>query len=69
MTDGLGNIGTFSDFKNKYNQINKDIPVYGILFGDADDYQLLEISKLTGGKVFDGKHNLLEAFKEVRGYN
>lgn len=69
MTDGLGNIGTFNDFKSKYNNINKDIPIYGILFGDADDYQLLEISKYTGGKVFDGKNNLLEAFKEVRGYN
>ena len=63
------NIGTFADFKYQYQRLNKDIPVYGILFGDASDYQLLEISELTGGKVFDGKLNLLEAFKEVRGYN
>ncbi len=69
MTDGQGNIGTFADFKYQYQRLNKDIPVYGILFGDASDYQLLEISELTGGKVFDGKLNLLEAFKEVRGYN
>lgn len=69
MTDGHGNIGSFSGFKNNYININKDIPIYGILFGDADDNQLLEISKLTGAKVFDGKNNLLEAFKEVRGYN
>ena len=69
MTDGHGNIGSFSEFKSNYLNINKDIPIYGILFGDADDYQLLEISELTGAKVFDGKNNLLEAFKEVRGYN
>ena len=49
--------------------INKDIPIYGIMFGSANDNQLLEISKYTGGKVFDGRTNLLEAFKEVRGYN
>ena len=69
MTDGEGNVGTFGEFKRAYNRVGKDIPVYGILFGDADDEQLLEISKYTGGKVFDGKTNLLAAFKEVRGYN
>ena len=69
MTDGHGNVGTFDNFKRKYDAINKDIPIYGIMFGSADDDQLLEISKYTGGKVFDGRTNLLEAFKEVRGYN
>ena len=69
MTDGHGNVGTFDNFKRKYDAINKDIPIYGIMFGSADDNQLLEISKYTGGKVFDGRTNLLEAFKEVRGYN
>ena len=47
----------------------KDIPVYGILFGDADERQVEEITNLTGGKVFDGRTNLIEAFKTVRGYN
>lgn len=69
MTDGMGNVDTFNSFKNSYNIVNKDIPVYGILFGDADSSQLLEISEYTGGKVFDGRTNLLAAFKEVRGYN
>lgn len=69
MTDGMGNIDTFNSFKNYYNSVNKDIPIYGILFGDADASQLNEISNYTGGKVFDGRTNLLEAFKEVRGYN
>ena len=69
MTDGMGNVDSFSSFKNSYDSLKKDIPVYGILFGDASDKQLLEIGSYTGGKVFDGRTDLLEAFKEVRGYN
>ena len=39
------------------------------MFGDASSYQLDEIAKLSNAKVFDGRTNLLEAFKQVRGYN
>ncbi len=69
MTDGLGNVDTFSNFKANYDLAKNDIPIYGILFGSASDSQLKEISSYTGGKVFDGRNNLLAAFKEVRGYN
>ena len=69
MTDGMGNVDSFNSFRQVYDKLNMDIPVYGILFGSADSKQLLEISKYTGGKVFDGRTNLLEAFKTVRGYN
>lgn len=31
--------------------------------------QLKEISNMSNGKVFDGKTDLVKAFKEVRGYN
>ena len=31
--------------------------------------ELKKIAKLTNAKVFDGKTSLLNAFKEVRGYN
>ena len=31
--------------------------------------ELTEIAELTNAKVFDGRTNLLGAFKEVRGYN
>ena len=31
--------------------------------------QLEDIADLSTGKVFDGRTNLLEAFKVVRGYN
>lgn len=69
MTDGEVNIGTFRSLEHKYNSIGKEIPVYSITFGSADESQLLQIADLTNAKVFDGKTNLLGAFKEVRGYN
>ena len=39
------------------------------MFGDAEEEQLQDIADLTNAKIFDGKTNLLEAFKQVRGYN
>ena len=49
---------------NKYN-----VPIYSITFGSASEEQLEELAELTNAKVFDGRTNLLRAFKEVRGYN
>ena len=69
MTDGAVNVGSFSDLKSKYNKINKEIPIYSITFGSANERQLKEIADLSNAKVFDGKSDLLKAFKEVRGYN
>ena len=69
MTDGVPNIGSYSDLKFEYNNTNKDIPIYSITFGDADEKKLDPIATLTQGKVFNGKLDLIKAFKEVRGYN
>ena len=69
MTDGQANRGTFNDLKRAYNTYKKDIPIYSIMFGNAQEYELDEIAKLTNAKVFNGKTNLIDAFKEVRGYN
>ena len=69
MTDGDGNVGKFSDLKEAYEKVNKDIPIYSIMFGSASEEQLNRIAKLSNGKVFDGKTDLIAAFKEVRGYN
>ena len=69
MTDGEGNSGYFSDYKKAYNNLKEKIPVYAIMFGSASRYQLEEITDLSNGKVFDGRSNLLSAFKEVRSYN
>ena len=69
MTDGMSNYGTYSSLKKVYDEMGKDIPIFGILFGDADSSQLRDIARLTNATVFDGRTNLLEAFKKVRGFN
>ena len=69
MTDGQSNMGTYRNLERRYNQLSEEIPIYSIMFGDADKTQLEDIAELTNAKVFDGRTNLLEAFKEVRGYN
>ena len=69
MTDGVSNSGSFYQLEAAYNSIKKDIPIFSIMFGEASSYQLDEIAKLSNAKVFDGRTNLLEAFKQVRGYN
>ena len=48
---------------------NQDIPVFSIMFGDASDEQLNEMSELTRARTFDGKNNLVQAFKNAKGYN
>ena len=40
-----------------------------IMFGDADDSQLNELAKLTNARVFDGRSDLIGAFRSVKGYN
>ena len=69
MTDGLSNNGTYSELSRKYRNLGLDIPIYSIMFGDADATELEDIAELTNAKVFDGRVDLLKAFKEVRGYN
>lgn len=70
LTDGEVNGKLdFYDFQKKYESINKDIPVYSILFGDASSEELERIADETNAKVFDGRDNLIGAFKSVKGYN
>ena len=69
MTDGASNTGSIRELKNVYEGIGKDIPIYSIMFGDASSDQLEDVAKLTNAKVFDGRTDLLGAFKQVRGYN
>ena len=69
MTDGQGNVGRQEDLAKTYTDIGKEIPIYSIMFGYASEIQLSEIAEMSNGKVFDGKTDLIKAFKEVRGYN
>lgn len=69
MTDGRVNHGTFSDIDNYYSNHGHGVPIYNIMFGDADEDDLKRLANMSNAKVFDGRTNLLGAFKEVRGYN
>lgn len=69
MTDGMGNIGSMESLEQKYKEINKQIPIYSITFGFANEKQLDNIASFSNAKVFDGTEDLVKAFKEVRGYN
>lgn len=69
MTDGEGNDGDYSKMYDTIINAENKIPVYSIMFGNASNRQLTNIADLTSGKVFDGRTNLLDAFKAVRGYN
>ena len=69
MTDGANNMGSYANLHDSYKKVNKNIPIYSITFGDAYEGDLIDIADLTTGKVFDGKTDLVKAFKEVRGYN
>ena len=69
MTDGQANVGTYKELKEKYESINKQIPIYSITFGSASESELKTIANLSNAKIFNGKTDLVKAFKEVRGYN
>lgn len=62
MTDGE----SYGDFSRGYRY---DIPVFSIMFGEANNTQLDYISDLSNGKTFDGREDLIGAFKEIRAYN
>jgi len=71
MTDGESNTGKkLGDLQGRYRELGfSNLPVYSILFGEASPKQLQEIATLTSGRIFDGKTNLIDAFREAKGYN
>jgi Ca-activated chloride channel family protein len=70
MTDGESNAGaTFSDFSSDWTSMGKDIPVFAITFGEASEDQLNQIVNLTRANTFDGKTDLVTAFRKAKGYN
>ena len=45
------------------------MPVFPILFGDADRSAMQDVADLTGGRLFDAKsQSLADIFKQIRGY-
>lgn len=68
LTDGVSD-GDRDAFLQFYRQQGRDIPIYAITFGDADDAQLEEIAAETRARVFNGRRDLTQAFRSARGYN
>lgn len=70
LTDGRGN-GTMSmrEFADYYRDLNLDIPIFSIQFGDAQKEELQSLADLSKARVFDGRKDLTGAFRQVKGYN
>jgi Ca-activated chloride channel family protein len=71
MTDGESE-DYFEEFSRIYKTAGMeslDVPVFSIMFGDADQAQLDDLAELTRARVFDGKTDLAAAFKNAKGYN
>lgn len=69
MSDGASKTKCREDFISGYNSCGYDIPVFSIMFGEAEDGQLNELAELTNARVFDGRTDLTGAFRSVKGYN
>ena len=68
MTDGKTE-GDLDAFIRHWGEIGRGLPIFGITFGEADRSQLDQVAAATGGRVFDGRSSLAEAFRAARGYN
>ncbi len=73
FTDGENNQGRdIEQFKRDYAALPEDvrgIPVFWVLFGEANEKALTELARLTGGQVFDArKRSLYSVFKDIRAY-
>ena len=73
FTDGENNNGRdLAGFKLAYSQLPEDvraIPVFMVLFGEANETALKDLVNTTGGRVFDARKNsLYSVFKDIRAY-
>ena len=69
MTDGVSDDSFKQEFTELYQNKNLNVPVFSIMFGDAEPSQLEELARLTNARVFDGREDLVSAFRSVKGYN
>ena len=70
LTDGQSDTAKLDEFKQQYASDGKGVPIFSIMFGDADPSQLKSLATLSNAKVFDGRNgNLSGIFREVKGYN
>lgn len=70
MSDGMAN-GTMSasDLNASYEERGLDIPIFTILFGEASEEEMKALAEMSKARVFDGRKDLVHAFRTVKGYN
>jgi Ca-activated chloride channel family protein len=73
FTDGENNKGrSLEQFKRDYAALPEDvkgIPVFMVLFGEANEAALKDLVQTTGGRVFDARKTpLYGVFKDIRAY-
>lgn len=70
LTDGKPNgAKDFDDLKMAYQDLAYDVPIFGILFGDAREEDMEKIADLSHARIFDGRSDMIRAFQNVKGYN
>jgi Ca-activated chloride channel family protein len=70
MTDGQSEDGGFGDVEGRLDlESGQRIPIYPILFGDTDEEQVTELADATSGRVFDGRTDLIAAFRQAKANN
>ena len=65
--DGLRQ--SFSQLADAYASLGSQVPIFSIMFGDADESQLESLAEFSNARVFDGREDLVGAFRSVKGYN
>ena len=70
MSDGKSE-GSLDQFKAMLQGtgLGKDIPVFTILFGEAQPEQMKGFAEAMSGRMFDGRVDVVKAFREAKGYN
>jgi Ca-activated chloride channel homolog len=73
MTDGENNTGAaLADFVDHHRHLPdalRTVPIFVVLFGEANVGEMEQLASITGGRTFDARATRLEtAFQEIRGY-
>ena len=70
MSDGVSD-GNFRQFQTMLagSGLSRDMPVFTILFGKAKKEQMQALAEGMSGRMFDGRADVVKAFREAKGYN
>jgi Ca-activated chloride channel family protein len=70
MSDGVSQ-GNFADLQSivERERLSRDTPIFTILFGEADPSQMQPVAEWSGGRMFDGRQDVIKAFRQAKGYN